>query len=45
MLALHSSAQRGQGNYGWLEARYSFSFASWYDPRFMGLHTVYEKSI
>lgn len=37
MLALHSSAQRGQGNYGWLEARYSFSFASWYDPRFMGV--------
>jgi len=37
MLALHPSHQRGQGNYGWLEARYSFSFASWYDPRFMGV--------
>lgn len=37
MLVLHPAQQRGQGNYGWLEARYSFSFASWYDPRFMGL--------
>lgn len=40
MLTLHTSDNRGQGNYGWLCARYSFSFASWYDPRFMGIASL-----
>lgn len=29
---VHRAADRGVGEYGWLHARYSFSFASWYDP-------------
>ena len=40
MLAIHAHSQRGQANYGWLDARYSFSFASWYDPRFMGVASL-----
>jgi len=28
----HSSHSRGYANHGWLEARHSFSFASWYQP-------------
>lgn len=40
MLTVHHGADRGQGNYGWLDARYSFSFASWYDPRFMGVSSL-----
>lgn len=28
----YPSEQRGQANYGWLNARYSFSFANYYNP-------------
>ena len=28
----HSSDSRGYANHGWLEARHSFSFASWHQP-------------
>ncbi|MBM3272396.1 pirin family protein [Candidatus Kaiserbacteria bacterium] len=33
---LHRADERGVGEYGWLHARYSFSFASWYDPARLG---------
>ena len=29
---LHPASTRGQANYGWLEANYSFSFANYFDP-------------
>lgn len=29
---LHKADTRGYANHGWLEARHSFSFASWYNP-------------
>jgi redox-sensitive bicupin YhaK (pirin superfamily) len=32
---VHSSYSRGQADLGWLKARYSFSFASWYHPERM----------
>lgn len=31
-LQIHPSHSRGQANYGWLQANYSFSFAQFYDP-------------
>lgn len=32
MIAVRASGQRGQADYGWLRARYSFSFADYLDP-------------
>ncbi|MEL6812319.1 MAG: pirin family protein [Bacteroidota bacterium] len=29
---LHPAATRGTANYGWLQAKYSFSFANYFDP-------------
>ncbi len=29
---IHRSASRGQGDYGWLKTRYTFSFASYHNP-------------
>lgn len=29
---IHPADERGYANHGWLEARHSFSFASWYNP-------------
>mgnify|MGYP003393974905 CR=1 FL=1 len=29
---LHKAGERGEGEHGWLRTRYSFSFASWYEP-------------
>ena len=29
---IHKSETRGQANHGWLNAKHSFSFASWYNP-------------
>ncbi|MEZ4875785.1 MAG: pirin family protein [Flavobacteriaceae bacterium] len=29
---LHPASTRGAANYGWLQARYSFSFANYFDP-------------
>ncbi len=37
MLTLRKSEDRGQGNYNWLKAKYSFSFAGYYDSNFLGL--------
>lgn len=33
---IHRAKQRGQGEYGWLSTRYSFSFADWHEPTRMG---------
>ena len=36
MIQIHRAEQRGQANYGWLDAQYSFSFADYYNPERMG---------
>lgn len=40
MITIRPSAQRGHGNYGWLDTHYSFSFANYYDPKHMGFRDL-----
>ncbi len=37
MIRIRRSDDRGFAHYGWLESHYCFSFASYFDPDFMGL--------
>jgi redox-sensitive bicupin YhaK (pirin superfamily) len=36
MITIRKSADRGGGNHGWLDSKFSFSFADYHDPRQMG---------
>lgn len=36
MISIRSASARGQADFGWLQTRYSFSFADYYDPAEMG---------
>lgn len=40
MIRIHRSDDRGQINHGWLQARHSFSFGNWHDPRHMGVSAL-----
>ncbi|MEE9312853.1 MAG: pirin family protein [Planctomycetota bacterium] len=40
MIDILKSEDRGQADYGWLKAKYSFSFAHYYNPEFMGFRRL-----
>jgi redox-sensitive bicupin YhaK (pirin superfamily) len=40
VLTLRRSEDRGRGQHGWLDSRHTFSFAGYYDPRFVGFHDL-----
>jgi redox-sensitive bicupin YhaK (pirin superfamily) len=39
-IAVRPADARGHANYGWLDTNYTFSFASYYDPRHMGFRSL-----
>lgn len=40
MITILPSKQRGGGDHGWLNTRHSFSFDTYYDPKFMGFRSL-----
>lgn len=40
MINIRKSAERGGGNFGWLETKYTFSFNNYYDAKFMGFRNL-----
>lgn len=40
MINIRRSKERGHANYGWLDTHYTFSFNTYYDPRFMGFRSL-----
>ena len=40
MIVRRLNAERGHGNYGWLDTRHTFSFGRYYDPRYTGFRNL-----
>jgi redox-sensitive bicupin YhaK (pirin superfamily) len=40
MIQIRPSQERGGGNHGWLKTQHSFSFADYWDPKWMGFRSL-----